>query len=452
MLVFFIFLFTTASFHYSSCFRPVQLAGLNVRRKNSFLRASIESIHRHDFPILDTYPYPEKRLIYLDSAASSQKPVEVISAMNEYYLNSHANVHRAAHSLAAQATALYENARREVQLFVHAKIPEEIVFTHGATESINIVALSHEKYLKPDDEIILSVMEHHSNLVPWQMLAQKTGAKLKFVQLTSDMEFDLNHYQSVLSKKKTRLVAVSFASNVLGVVNPVKQIIELAKSYGATVLLDACQALPHLSIDVQKLDVDFLVGSAHKMCGPTGIGFLYGKLNKLELLPPVFGGGEMINTVDLMSSTYAPPPARFEAGTPPIAEAIGFAAAIKYLKEKVGMENITKHSRSIGTYLLAELMKIPGIDVYGPNRSTENRSGLVSFNCRGIHPTDLAFFLDKEGIAVRSGHHCAQPLHKEILQVAGSLRVSPYFYNNQEDIDEFLIKLEDKIRLLKNFK
>jgi len=273
----------------------------------------IPSINRDDFPILSTEPYPGKKLVYLDSGASSQKPTQVLEKMDNYYKTSHSNVHRGAHALAMKATTLYEWARDQVRLFVNARHREEIIFTRGASEAINIVALSFSTTLKPGDEIILSVMEHHSNLVPWQMAAQRTGAVLKFVNLTANMEFDYDHYFSLLGPR-TKMVAVSHASNVLGSINPVKDIIRAAHEVGARVLVDACQSIPHMPVDVQALDADFLVASSHKMCGPTGIGFLYGKLDLLSALPPVYGGGEMIDRVDLFSSTYAAPPSRFEAG------------------------------------------------------------------------------------------------------------------------------------------
>lgn len=276
-------------------------------------KVDIPSINREDFPILYTEPYPGKKLVYLDSGASSQKPRQVLEKMDDYYRTSHSNVHRGAHALAIKATTLYEWARDQVRAFVNARHREEIVFTRGASEAINIVALSFSTTLKPGDEIILTVMEHHSNLVPWQMAAQRTGAVLKFVNLTETMEFDFDHYRSLLGPR-TKMVAVSHSSNVLGSINPVKDIVRAAHEVGARVLVDACQSVPHMPVDVQALDADFLVASGHKMCGPTGIGFLYGKLDLLSALPPVYGGGEMIDRVDLLTSTYAAPPSRFEAG------------------------------------------------------------------------------------------------------------------------------------------
>jgi cysteine desulfurase/selenocysteine lyase len=272
-----------------------------------------DAMRREDFPILDTDAYPGKKLVYLDSAASSQKPNYVLDVLDDYYKSSHANVHRGAHALAAKATEKYEWARDQVKLFINAQHREEIIFTRGATEAINVIAMSWAQRLQPGDEIILSVMEHHSNLVPWQMVAQRTGAVLKFVGLTESMEFNFDEYMSLVSPK-TKLVAISHASNVLGTCNPVKKIINVAHSMGAVVLLDACQSVPHMPVDVQDLDADFIAVSGHKMCGPTGIGFLYGKIDLLKSMPPVFGGGEMIDVVKLESSTYAQPPSRFEAG------------------------------------------------------------------------------------------------------------------------------------------
>jgi len=373
----------------------------------------LEAISREDFPILKQEPYPGKQLIYLDSAATSQKPQYVLNRMNEYYETSNSNVHRGAHALAMRATDQYEAARYQVQKFINAQSREEIVFTKGATDAINLVALSWTLRLRPGDEIILTVMEHHANLVPWQMAAQRTGAVLKFVQLTSSMEFDLDHYRSLVTSR-TRLVSVAHASNVLGMCNPVREIIDAAHAVGAVVLVDACQSVPHMPVDVEALDVDFLVASSHKMCGPTGIGFLYGKKHLLESMPPVVGGGEMIDRVELTQSTYARPPSRFEAGTPAIAEAVGLGAACEYLTA-IGMGRIHDHETKLGRYLYDQLSTVDSLQLYGPTPSDHSpRTGLVAFNSRTVHATDLSFFLDQEGVAVRTGHHCAQPLHRSL--------------------------------------
>jgi len=408
----------------------------------------LESIPRNDFPILKQEPYPGKQLIYLDSAATSQKPQYVLNRMNEYYETSNSNVHRGAHALAMRATDQYEGARYQVQKFINAQSREEIVFTKGATDAINLVALSWTLRLRPADEIILTVMEHHSNLVPWQMAAQRTGAVLKFVQLTSSMDFDLDHYLSLLTSR-TRLVAVAHASNVLGMCNPVREIIDAAHAVGAVVLLDACQSVPHMPVDVVALNVDFLVASSHKMCGPTGIGFLYGKKHLLESMPPVVGGGEMIDRVELSESTYALPPSRFEAGTPAIAEAIGLGAACEYLTS-IGMGRIHDHETKLGRYLYDQLSAIDSLQLYGPPPSGHSlRTGLVAFNSRSVHATDLSFFLDQEGVAVRTGHHCAQPLHKT-LGIAGSVRASLYLYNSRREVDDFIKRLKDTISMFEN--
>ena len=406
---------------------------------------SMDGIARADFPILDQHVYPGKKLVYLDSAASSQKPAFVLDRMTNYYANSHSNVHRGAHALSVRATDLFETSRDQVKKFINAEHREEIVFTKGATDAINLVALSWGQRLQPGDEIILTEMEHHANLVPWQMLAQRSGAKLKFVHLTASMEFDMEHYLSLLSTQ-TKLVAFTHASNVLGSVNPAQEIITAAHKVGAVVLMDGCQSVPHMPVDVQALNPDFLVASAHKMCGPTGVGFLYGRKSLLESMPPVMGGGEMIHTVELESSTYAAPPYRFEAGTPAISGCIGLGAACEYLTT-IGMQRIHEHVTLLGTYLYQQLSSIPNLELYGPNCMLPpypTRTGLVAFNHKTIHAADLAFFLDQEGIAVRTGHHCAQPLHKK-FSIPGSVRASLYFYNSQEDVDVFVTKLKDVI-------
>ena len=438
---------------------------LGAKATLSSRTGDIKAIAREDFPILDQLVHTDKKLVYLDSAASSQKPNFVLDKMNEYYKTTHSNVHRGAHALAVHATDLFEASRSQVQQFINAEYREEIVFTKGATDAINLVAMSWGQRLRPGDEIILTVMEHHANLVPWQMLAQHTGAVLKFVQLTPSMEFDMDHFHSLLSPR-TKMVAFAHVSNVLGCVNPAREITAAAHRVGAVVLLDACQSVPHMPVDVQALGADFVVASAHKMCGPTGIGFLYGKKALLESMPPVSGGGEMIDIVELTHSTYALPPCRFEAGTPPIAEAIGLGAACEYLS-MIGMQRIHEHETQLGAYLYSQLAAINSLDLYGPPPTTTSsinptttshktdstttsihspRAGLVAFNSKTIHAADLAFFLDQEGIAVRTGHHCAQPLHRA-LKIPGSIRASLYFYNSQQDVDVFAEKLKETIEM-----
>jgi cysteine desulfurase / selenocysteine lyase len=442
---------------------------------------AMDGIQRDDFPILREKVHSGKPLVYLDSAASSQKPLFVLEKMDNYYKTSHSNVHRGAHALAMRATEQFEQARVKVKQFVNAPHAEDIVFTKGATEAINLVALSWGQRLRPGDEIVLSISEHHANLVPWQMLAQRTGAVLKFVQLTPDtMELDMDHYQSLLrgGQGRVKLVALAHASNVLGSYNPMQDIIKQAHDAGAIVLVDACQSVPHMPVDVQALGADFLVASSHKMCGPTGIGFLYGKQALLQSMPPIFGGGEMIRVVELQSSTYAAPPSRFEAGTPAIAEAVGLGAACEYLTG-IGMGRIQEHDSLLGSYLYDRLAEIDSLDLYGPptsrhatggsstsrggsggtrtgtgtgtgtgssNQVYHGRTGVVAFNSKTIHANDLSFFLDQEGVAVRTGHHCAQPLHRH-LGIPGSVRASLYFYNNRQDVDMFIDKLKSAINM-----
>ena len=399
---------------------------------------------RDDFPLLKQKIHG-KPLVYLDNAATSQKPLAVIKALEHYYEFDNANVHRGAHSLSNRATAAYEGARDKVAKFIHAKSRNEIVYTRNATEAINLVAYSWGlNHFKPGDEIILTVMEHHSNIVPWQIIAQQTGAVIKFVGLTDEQELDFAQYQSLLSEK-TKLVSVVHISNMLGCINPVEDIIDLAHQQGAKVLIDACQSVPHMPIDVQKMDRDWLVGSGHKMCAPTGIGFLYGKEDLLNEMPPFFGGGEMIADVYLDHFTCGDLPHKFEAGTPAIGEAIALGAAIDYLSN-IGMENIHNYEEELTAYLFKQLNEIPNLTIYGkqPTSEGKGRAALASFNVEGIHGSDLSTLLDHEGIAIRSGHHCTQPLHR-YLNISGSARVSLYFYNTFAEIDTFILALKDTI-------
>ncbi|MEO1147267.1 MAG: SufS family cysteine desulfurase [Cyanobacteria bacterium J06638_22] len=399
---------------------------------------------RADFPIL-AQEIHGKPLVYLDNAATSQKPKAVLEALQHYYERDNSNVHRGVHTLSARATDAYEGARDKVAAFINARYREEIIYTRNASEAINLVAYSWGmNNLQPGDEIILTVMEHHSNLIPWQLIAQKTGAVLKFVELDANQAFDLEQYKSLLSDK-TKLVAVVHVSNTLGCLNPVNEITDLAHQYGAKVLLDACQSLPHMPVDVQDIDCDWLVGSGHKMCAPTGIGFLYGKRDLLRSMPPFLGGGEMIADVFLDHSTYADVPHKFEAGTPAIGEAIALGAAVDYLSG-IGMETIHAYEQELTLYLFEKLSQIPEVTIYGPqlNADASNRASLASFTTGTVHPHDLSTILDQAGIAIRAGHHCTQPLHRAI-NAQSTARVSLYFYNTKEEIDTFIHSLKEAI-------
>ena len=399
---------------------------------------------RADFPILAQEVHG-KPLVYLDNAATSQKPKAVLEALQHYYERDNSNVHRGVHTLSARATDAYEGARDKVAAFINAQYREEIIYTRNASEAINLVAYSWGmNTLQPGDEIILTVMEHHSNLIPWQLVAQKTGAVLKFVELDANQAFDLEQYKSLLSDK-TKLVAVVHVSNTLGCLNPVKEITALAHQHNARVLLDACQSIPHMPVDVQDIDCDWLVGSGHKMCAPTGIGFLYGKRDLLRSMPPFLGGGEMIADVFLDHSTYADVPHKFEAGTPAIGEAIALGAAVDYLSG-IGMETIHRYEQELTLYLFEKLNQIPEVTVYGPqpNADASNRAALVSFTTGAVHPHDLSTILDQSGIAIRAGHHCTQPLHRAI-NAQSTARASLYFYNTTDEIDTFIQSLKEAI-------
>jgi cysteine desulfurase / selenocysteine lyase len=394
---------------------------------------------RADFPIL-TQKVHDRPLVYLDSAATSQKPQVVIDALSDYYQRYNSNVHRGVHTLSGLATDAYEAARQKVAKFINAADEREIIYTRNATEAINLVAYSWGLgNLQTGDEVILTKMEHHSNLVPWQLVAQKTGAVLKFVDLSADEDFDLEHYKSLLSTK-TKLVAVVHVSNTLGSVAPVKEIISLAHAQGAKVLIDACQSAPHMPLDVQDMDCDWLVASGHKMCAPTGIGFLYGKLAVMRSMQPFLGGGEMIADVFFDHATYADLPHKFEAGTPSIGEAIALGAAIDYLT-KIGMAEIHAYEQELSIYLYQQLAKIPQIRTYGP---TSHRAALAAFTAGEVHPHDLSTMLDQSGIAIRAGHHCTQPLHRE-LKAQSTARASLYFYNTKAEIDQFIVALKESI-------
>ncbi len=391
----------------------------------------IEEI-RQDFPIL-AHQVHGKTLVYLDSTASSQKPTSVIETMSQYYRNYNANVHRGVYEISEEATAAMEKARVKIARFINARQSKQIIFTRNTSESINLVAYSWgSANIHAGDLIVLTEMEHHSNLVPWQLLAQRTGARLEFVPVTDDGLLQLDIYSKLLVQQP-KLVAFTHMSNVLGTINPVREMVAQAHAVGAVVLIDAAQSVPHLPVDVQALDVDFLCFSAHKMLGPTGIGVLYGKKALLEAMPPFMGGGDMIRTVHLRESTWNDLPWKFEAGTPAIAEAIGFGAAIDYLNA-LGMDFVRQHEIEITAYALEQLQSVPNLRIYGP-LDTAERGGVISFTLGDIHPHDLASILDQEvGVAVRAGHHCAQPL-MERYSLAATARASFYVYTLKEEID-----------------
>jgi len=389
---------------------------------------------RADFPILDREVRPGIRLVYLDSTATSQKPVQVIQAMDEYYRKTNANIHRGLHTLAEEATTAYEGARQKIARFIGVKSARTVIFTRNTTESINLVVQSWGRhFLREGDLVILTEMEHHSNLVPWQMLAQEKNLRLEFIHVGEDGLLDLEQYQGLLDLRP-RMVAFTQMSNVLGTVNPAKEIISLAHLAGAVTLVDGAQSIPHLSVDIQDLDADFLAFSAHKMCGPTGIGVLYGKESLLEAMPPFLGGGEMIKKVHLRTFTTNELPHKFEAGTPAIAEAVGFGAAVDYLSS-LGMTNIAAYEHELVGYAMERLEEIPGVWLFGP--PAEQRGGVTAFTMEQVHPHDVAQVLDRYGIAIRAGHHCAMPLH-ERFNLPATSRASYYLYNQKQEIDQLV--------------
>ena len=386
---------------------------------------------RKDFPIFQRETQPGTPLVYLDSTATSQKPLAVIEAMNSYYHHSNANIHRGVHTLAEEATALYEQARVRIARFINAPSAHQIIYTRNTTESINLVAYSWARAnLKAGDLVILTEMEHHSNLVPWHILQEERGIELDFIPVTEDGLLDLDVYTLLLSRSP-KLISFTHMSNVLGTINPAAEIIRLAHESGAVTLVDAAQSVPHLKVDVQALDADFLAFSAHKMCGPTGIGILYGKMDLLEAMPPFLGGGDMIKEVKLRSYRPNTLPYKFEAGTPAIAEAVGFGAAVDYLS-LLGMDAISAHEHEVTEYALERMEEVPGVKVFGP--SADYKGGVAAFTLEGVHPHDVAQILDQDGIAVRAGHHCAQPLHEKFGLPATS-RASFYLYNTKEEVD-----------------
>ena len=407
-------------------------------------------ITKKDFPLLNKNLKSNDQIIYLDHAATTQKPIQVLKKINDYYLNSNANVHRGAHQLSAKATEEFENARLSIKNYIKAYSEKEIIFTRNATEAINIVAKSWgEKNLKENDEILISIMEHHSNIVPWQLLAEKNKCKVKFTKITKEGTLDLEDFKNKLNKN-TKIVSLVHISNTLGCCNPIKQISQLARDNGSLVLIDACQSLAHTEVDVKDLNIDFLAGSGHKLCGPTGIGFLWSREEILENMPPLFGGGEMIQDVFEDMSTWADLPHKFEAGTPAIAEAIGLSEALNYIN-KLGLNNIQKYEKELTKYLFEELLLIDDLNIIGPNPEEDSqRASLASFFINNIHSNDIAEILDSKGICIRSGHHCCQPLHK-YLNVISTARVSMNFTTTQDDIDIFIAKLKETIKFLRTY-
>jgi cysteine desulfurase/selenocysteine lyase len=390
-------------------------------------KLDIETIRR-DFPILkrEVNGYP---LVYLDNAATSQTPKQVINSIVDYYSRYNANIHRGVHTLSQEATDAYENARIKVQKHINAAESNEIIFTSGTTDSINLVANGFTSFLKKGDEILVSAMEHHSNIVPWQMLCERTGAILKVIPMNQEGDLLIEEYTKLLSKG-TKLVICNHVSNALGTINPIEQIISLAHKVGAAVLIDGAQAAPHIKVDVQKLNVDFYTISAHKICGPTGVGILYGKEEWLTKLPPYQGGGEMIAEVTFEKTTYADLPHKFEAGTPNICGGIAFGAALDYMNS-LGYEAIASYEKELLEYATKELSAINGLKIYG---TSEHKTSVISFNIQGIHPYDIGTILDKLGIAVRTGHHCAQPV-MDYFKVPGTVRASFSFYNTKKEVD-----------------
>lgn len=390
---------------------------------------------RNDFPILNR-KINNSNLVYLDNAATTQMALPISKKMMNFWQNDYANVHRSVDTLGFEATTAYENAREKVGRFINAQSSKEIVFTSGATDSLNLVAYCLGNNINAGDEILLSVMEHHSNLLPWQIVASQKGARLKFVNITPEGNLDLNDFQNKLTDQ-TKIVAITHVSNVLGTINPIKQIVSLAHEKNALVVVDGAQAVGHFPVDVQNLQVDFYAFSGHKMLGPSGIGVLYGKENLLKKIPPYRVGGEMISNVTLESATWADIPQKFEAGTPNILGAIGLGYAIDYLNS-IGLDQIVAHEQALLEYLLKALKKMPEIKVYGPT----SRSGVVSFNLKNVHPHDLATALDQEGIEIRAGHHCAQPLIKVIGEESVA-RASLQVYNNKSDLEKFIQAIKD---------
>ena len=401
---------------------------------------NIESI-RNDFPILNTSVNGNK-LIYLDNAATSQTPNCVINSISDYYKNLNSNIHRGVHSLSQMATEKYEDTRKKFKSHFNAKSSKEIIFTSGTTHSINLISSGFSKFLNEGDEIIVSHLEHHSNIVPWQMLCEKTGAKMLVIPMNDKGELDLNKFSKILSKR-TKVVFVNHVSNALGTVNDIEKIINLSHNVGASVLIDGAQAVPHFKVDVSKLDVDFYVCSAHKFCGPTGVGILYGKKEWLDKLPPYQGGGEMIDEVSFEKTTYSDLPNKFEPGTPNIAGVIASGVALDYINN-IGLEEIKEYEDYLLDYATKKLLEINGLKIYGESK---NKTSVISFNIGDIHPYDIGSLIDNLGIAVRTGHHCAQPI-MDYFKIPGTIRVSFCFYNTTDEIDSLVSALKKASTML----
>ena len=391
-------------------------------------------VQKKDFPI-----FSDDSLVYLDSASTSQKPDIVINGLKNVYENSNANVHRALYKLGSESTKLFESAREKISSFINASSSKEIVFTGGTTESINLLAYTFGTKLEKNDEILISHMEHHANLVPWQLLAKMSGAKLKYLPLTESGELDFSQSEKYFTKK-TKIISITHMSNVLGTVNPIKKIAKIAKSIGAVFVVDGAQSVSHMPVDVQSLGCDFLAFSGHKMLGPTGIGVLWGRLDMLESLPPFMAGGEMIETVTLEKSTWNKVPYKFEAGTPNYVQAIGLGIAVEYLN-KIGMKRIQEHEKKLTDYAIEKLEIISGLYIHG---NPSNRGGVISFNLNKIHPQDLAQFLNEDNICIRVGHHCAQPLLKTLGETS-TARISFYVYNDSYDVDKLVESIQSTI-------
>ncbi|WP_337862328.1 cysteine desulfurase [Nitrososphaera sp.] len=402
---------------------------------------------RQDFPILKRKVMGGKPLVYLDNAATTQKPLAVINAISDYYMNYNSNIHRAVHQLAEEATFAFEETRQKVARFINARHTDEIIFTRNATEAINLVAYSWGRAnVKRGDRVVISEIEHHSNIVPWQILTQEKGGRLEYIGVNDSGYLKMHEYEKYLASKRVKLVSVSQMSNVLGTIIPVEKIIKMSHERGIPVLVDGAQSVPHMQVDVQKMDCDFMAFSAHKMLGPTGVGVLYVKREVLEKMPPFMGGGDMIKEVHKYETRYNDLPYKFEGGTPNIADVIGFGAAIDYLSN-LGMDRVREHEIEITKYALEKITGVKGVTLYGPPNAMD-RGGVVSFNIGDIHPHDLATIMNDHGVAIRSGHHCAQVL-MERLDVSATSRASFYIYNTKEEVDIFIGALSEARRLFK---